>query len=95
MTPDLETRRRALVIIYNRYLRAERAWNRAQQESRTWLPGRTRSTITQIGNPGSRIRRVHDELHKAMAQLALAHRRLDELKRRSSVRVRVLALPCP
>ena len=93
MEPDLETRRRALLIMYKRYLRAERAWRLAQREALTWFPPRARPSVRPIGNPGSHVRRLYDHRNKILAQLALTHQELNEVRRQHSTRVHILALP--
>jgi hypothetical protein len=92
-SPDLASRRRALLIVYKRYLQAERAWYLAQAEALSWFPRPPGRTVTQIGNPGSRLRRLHDRRDRAMEQLALAQQRFDDAKRRATRRIQILALP--
>ena len=93
MGPDLETRRRAVLIIYKRYLRAERDWQMAQEDVSSWFPAPQPSKAPPIGEPGSRVRRLHDRRDRAVAQLMLAQRQLHELKRRAPGAMLVLALP--
>lgn len=93
MKPDVETHRRVLLVMYRRYLRAERACRLAQREALSWFPARTRPSVRPIGDPGSRIRRLYEHRNKLLAQLTLAHQELNELRRQNSTRVRVLALP--
>ena len=93
MTPDLETHRRVLLVMYRRYLRAERACRHAQREALSWFPARTRRSVRPIGDPGSHVRRLYEHRNKLLAQLTLAHQELNELRRQNSLCVRVLALP--
>lgn len=93
MTPDLETRRRALVVFYRRYLRADHAWRVAQREARSWFPPAQRPAVPPIGDAGSRLRRLYDRRDKALVQLAAAHRELNAGRLRTARRIRILALP--
>lgn len=93
MTPGLETRRRALLIVYRRYLRAEDAWRQAQIEALSWFPERIRPAVAPIGNPGSSLRRLYDRRMQALTKLTVARQKLDEARRRSMPPVRIIALP--
>ena len=95
MTPGLQTRRRALLIVYGRYLRADRAWRAAQTEAMSWFPLNMRSSVPPIGDPGSPLRRLYDCRAKTLAQLTAAHRKLNEARRRSPSRIEILGLPTP
>ena len=66
MHADLETRRRVLLLTYRRYLEADRAWNTALREMRTWFPTTRRPVSAIIGNPGSPIRRLYEQRARAM-----------------------------
>ncbi len=93
MAPDLQTRRRALVILYRRHLRAERAWRLAQREALSWFPLGTRPSVRPIGNPGSHVRRLYEKRNRTLAQLMLAHRHLSELRHRHRAYTKMLVLP--
>ncbi len=93
MTPDLELRRRVLVVFYRRYVRADRAWRLAQIEARSWFPARERPAVPPIGDAGSRLRRLYDRRDRAIAQLAAAHREYAAVRHRPTRKVRILALP--
>ncbi len=96
MTPNITTRRRAIVVLYRRYLDAERALRRAQDDARAWFPRPPRRIIEIIGDPGSHMRRLHDRRDRALLQLTAAHRKLAEARSRSRevrVQMTVLALP--
>lgn len=92
MTPEIEPQRRALLIIYRRYLLADRAWRLAQREAQSWFPSHERPAVP-IGNPGSRIRRLHDRRDRAVEQLEVALLKLHEAQRRAAARTMVLSLP--
>lgn len=93
MTPDLETRRRALVVFYSRYLHADRAWRVAQREARSYFPAGQRPAVPPIGDAGSRLRGLYDRRDRALLQLAAAHRELNLGRRRATRHIRILALP--
>lgn len=93
MMPGVEPRRRALLIMYHRYLIADRAWRLAQQEAQSWFPARERPAVTPIGSPGSRIRRLHDRRERAVDQLTVALLKFREAQRRTTRHVRILRLP--
>jgi hypothetical protein len=95
MTPDLASRRRALLILYRRYLKAERAFLLAQDEAWAWFPRQHGRAIELIGNPGSRLRALYDQRQRAIVQLAAAHRKLQDARsrRRTRLHIEVLALP--
>ena len=92
MTPELEARRRALQIIYNRYIQADRAWRLAQRDALSWFPVGRRPSVPPIGDPGSRVRRLYDDRSRVLAQLATAHQEVSEARRLSTRRIRILAL---
>ena len=92
MKPDFENHRRVLLVMYRRYLRAERACRLAQREALTWFPARTRPSVRPIGDPGSRVRRLYERRNKLLAQLTLAHQELNESRRQNATSVRFLAL---
>ena len=94
MSPDIASRRRALVILYRRYLKAERAFRLAQEDAWAWFPRQHGRAIELIGNPGSRLRALYEQRQRAMGQLTAAHRKLDAARQsRTRVRIEVLALP--
>ena len=82
MHADLETRRRVLLLTYQRYLKADRAWNIAQRDVRTWFPKASRRGMATIGNPGSIVRRLYDQRERARLQLDIAHLKLEAARQR-------------
>lgn len=82
MHTDLKARRRVLIMTYRRYLDADRAWTVAQGELKTWFPGISLSHRSQIGDPGSRVRRLYEQRNRAMLQFEAARRKLDEGRKR-------------
>ncbi len=86
MHTDLATPRRVLVVMYQRYLEAERTWNIALSEMRMWFPNESRPNLATIGNPGSSIRRLYVQRERAMFQLEAARLKLEMAKQRLSKR---------
>ncbi len=76
MHTDLGTRRRVLIVMYQRYLGADRNWNLAQREMRTWFPTEDGPNPLRMGNPGSPIRRLYEQREQAMFQSKAAHVKL-------------------
>jgi hypothetical protein len=92
MTHEFRSHRRVLLVVYRRYLRADRAWRLAQREARSWFPPDSRPAVPPIGDSGSRLRRLHDRRDKALMQLMTAYRTLYEMRRQNAA-LRVRALP--
>ncbi|GHF51864.1 hypothetical protein [Seohaeicola zhoushanensis] len=92
MLRHLETQRRVLVLTIQRYQEADRDWSAAAREARSWFPGARRGMAVVIGSPGSRVRKLYDRREKALQQLAVARRNLDEAKARLARRHRVMLL---
>jgi len=93
MRPELEIHRRALLSAYQRYLAADRAWRRAQNEAVSWFPARNRPSVLPIGDPGSPLRRLHDRRDIAIVRLEVLQMKLHETRRRTTRHFRILALP--
>lgn len=81
MHADLATRRRALLVIYQRYVAAEQAWSVAQQETKTWFP-QSHHNPAIIGDPGSPIRHLYDQRARAILQLEVARLKLQVARQR-------------
>lgn len=88
MYANLETRRRVLLLTYQRYLDADRTWSLAQREVRTWFPKASQRGLTAIGNPGSIVRRLYDKRERARLQLDIAYLKLEAAKQRLADRQR-------
>ncbi|TGD60910.1 hypothetical protein EYC08_19875 [Tabrizicola sp. WMC-M-20] len=86
MHSDLATRRRVLLLTYQRYIEAERAWTFAQQELRCWFPATSRISVPSIGDPGSHIRRLHEQRERSVHQLEVARLKLEVAKQRLAKR---------
>lgn len=86
MHSELATRRRVLLLTYQRYIAAERAWTDAQQEIRHWFPRTGRPATQSIGDPGSFIRRLYDQRERSVHQLEIARLKLEVAKHRLALR---------
>ena len=100
MESDLKPRRRALQMVYQRYLQADAEWMEACETLNAWFPEHRAAKTVAIGNPGSRIRHIHDKRDRAVLQLNIALSKLNIAKRRLARRRklktgRVLLLPAP
>ena len=82
----LVTRRRVLLVNYQRYLEADRAWDTALREVRTWFPSSSQSGLLAIGNPGSKIRKIYEQRERALMQLEAAHLKLETARQRLNAR---------
>lgn len=82
MNAHLRSRRRALQIVYRRYLRADSEWIEACAALKLWFPETRDPKTALIGNPGSRIRRLHDRRERAILQLNTAVQKLNVARRR-------------
>lgn len=85
MHTDLATRRRVLLLIYQRYTAAEQAWSVAQRETKAWFPQSHRSPAI-IGDPGSPIRHLYDQRERAILQLEVARLKLQVARERLTCR---------
>lgn len=81
MHADLATRRRVLLLIYQRYTVAEQAWSAAQRETKSWFP-QTHHSRAIIGDPGSPIRHLYDQRERAILQLEVARLKLKVARQR-------------
>ncbi len=76
MIPDLNFHRRVLVVLFRKYLDADRAWRLAQTEALSWFPLDTRSAGSLMGNPGSHLRRLYERHDRALSQFMVVLERL-------------------
>lgn len=88
MDAQLELRRRVLVVTFRKYLDAERAWNAAMRDARTWFPAGRLPSRSTIGDPGSPIRRLYERRERAVLQLAAARLKLETARQRLEARRR-------
>ena len=86
MNTDLETRRHVLVVMYQRYLEADRSWNLALNDMRTWFPKESQANSLKMGDPGSPIRRLYERRKRALFQLEVARIKLDVARQRLAKR---------
>ena len=93
MTSDLNFHRRVLVVLYRKYLDADRAWRLAQTEALSWFPLDTRPEGSLMGNPGSHLRRLYERRDRALSQFMVVYGEIDQARRRELRHVHILALP--
>ena len=93
MHADLLTRRRVLLLTYQRYLEADRAWKAALRDVNTWFPPTRRPGPAMIGNPGSRVRRLYEQRERALLQLDTARLKLETARKRLAERRRTTLAP--
>lgn len=86
MQSELATRRRVLLVIYQRYLNADRDWNRALSEATTWFPPSNPPYRWSIGDPGSPVRQRYEARERAIQQLEVARFKLEEARQRAAKR---------
>lgn len=91
MIPDFH--RRVLVVLYRKYLDADRAWRLAQTEALSWFPVDARPGGSLMGNPGSRLRRLYDRRDRALSQFMVVYCEIEQARRRMTQQVHILALP--
>lgn len=82
MRPELATRRRALRLTFQRYVEADREWRRALLDMKRWFPVSIVQHGAAIGNPGSRVRKLHDARTRALIQFEAARRKFEMAKQR-------------
>ena len=93
MNSVLEPRKRALLVVYTRYVEADREWRLAQREARKWFPASSRPLTPLIGHAGSRIRQLYDRRNRALVQLAAAQQKLHAARQRARKKIFLHALP--
>jgi len=86
MHTDLATRRRVLLVTYQRYQKADRAWDVARQEVKSWFPRGEWPSSSRIGDRGAHIRRLYEQRERAMIQLDAARLKLDVARQRLALR---------
>ncbi|TMV58320.1 hypothetical protein FGG78_36515 [Thioclava sp. BHET1] len=73
MQPELRSRRRVLGLALQRYSEADRDWRSALLEMKRWFPASSALYHDAIGDPGSRLRNLHDARTKALLRFETAH----------------------
>lgn len=76
MLVDLQTRRRAVLLAYRRYLDADYAWSSTTERAYRWFPGERKAGIALLGNPGSDVRRLYRQREKAIQVLEISRQKL-------------------
>lgn len=82
MHPDLKARRRMVIHASRAYMVADLSLRRALEDARVLVPDVIDHNVWRIGHPGSRIRRLYDERHRAMERMEVARLKLDLARRR-------------
>lgn len=80
MQPELESRRRVLILTFRRYEEADHDWAVAARTARTWFPVSDAPPRRTIGDPGSRLRRLYERRERALQQLQIIREELDEAR---------------
>jgi len=93
VTRDLNFRRLVLVVLYRKYLDADRAWRLAQSEALSWFPLDARPGGSLMGNPGSHLRRLYERRDRALSQFMVVYGEIEQARRRAARQVHILALP--
>ena len=93
MHAELATRRRVLLLTYQRYQEADQAWKIALHEMKIWFPKASQPNSSAIGNPGSPVRRLYEQRERAMLQIEVAKLKLDSAKKRIAERRRRVTAP--
>ena len=88
MHENLKVRRRVLELTYRRYMAADRALVLAVRDTRQWFPTNSNPSLRPLGNPGSPIRKLHDQRDRALRQLEVARLKLGLAKKRIEQRRR-------
>lgn len=70
--------RRLVLLAYHRFLTADRSLQKAQSDALTWMPERASQKTMLLGDPGSRVRRLHERRDRALARLGLLRQALDK-----------------
>lgn len=83
---ELVTRRRVLLMMYRRYLEADREWDIAMRNLHRWFPEESRMGTLAIGNPGSPIRRLYARRLRALIQLEATLLKVQIAKQRMAAR---------
>ena len=91
---ELAHRRRVLARALHVYFEADLAWASAARAARTWFPAGARPQARPIGDPGSRVRRLHEGRERALLRLCAAREKFETARKRAAgtPRVRLLLL---
>ncbi len=84
MRQELLARRRALIVIYNRYVEADASWRRARHLARACFPEASKPYRWTIGNPRSPVRHLFEQRQKALEQLSAARTKFFAAKKRAA-----------
>lgn len=92
MDPALHLRRRVLARSWLAYVEADRAWTVAASAARAWFPAGQRPDARPIGDPGSRVRHLHEARERALLRFLAARAAFERarMRRRPRREVRLL-----
>ena len=82
MDPALQLRRRVLARTWLGYVEADLAWARASRAARAWFPAGQRPDARPIGDPGSRVRRLHEARERALLRFLAARAAFERARTR-------------
>ena len=82
MRPDIAHRHRVLARAFAAYLAADRAWRMEAGWARLYFPPADRPPSVPIGDPGSRVRRLHEARERALLRFLAAREKLEAARRR-------------
>lgn len=71
---------------YKRYVEADAAWSAAVQDAMGWFPGRSKTNLAIVGNPGSPVRSLYAKRERAVLQMAVALEKFKTAKMRLNAR---------
>jgi len=86
MDPTLALRRRVLAGAIHRYVEADLAWRAAAVSARAWFPREQRPHLPPIGDPGSRLRNLHERRERALLRMIAARERFEAARHRAARR---------
>ncbi len=81
-----EIHRRMVLNAYHRFLAADRSLQKAQSAALSWIPEPAAQKTMIMGDPGSRVRQLHDRRDRALARLTLFRQALSEDQRGRRIR---------
>jgi hypothetical protein len=82
MDQALTVRRRVLARTWIRYVEADLAWARESRAARAWFPAEERPDARPIGDPGSRVRRLHEARERALLRFLAARAAFERARNR-------------
>jgi hypothetical protein len=78
--------RRMVLLAYHRFLAADRSLQKAQAAALAWISEPSSKKTLLLGDPGSRVRVLHERRDRALARLKLLRQALENEKTRKRQR---------